>query len=783
MEIKTLLKAGIKRHKSSLAGIFILTFIVSLAVSSVLSVWTNSGNYIRKEMERAGYGDITAWVSDVPEPDTMIYSIQGLPDVVDVETQDVIFANYTVNGHKSDSEGQLITYAPNENRYKFFVDDFSDYQENMPAIAQGEVYISPSLVSMFGVSIGDQISFTIARSGGTVTLTVKGYYEDPFMGSSMIGMKGFLICDSDGKEILRMIENDRINALARGGAMLHIFKDSDSRITVSELNNMLNEQTKLPEHTEFVHSANAIYGFMLILQNSFSGLMLAFAIVLLFITVVTLCHSITAAVEADFVNMAILKTTGLTSEKLRKVQLLTYLPGILGGLLLGLLFSMPLSSFICGETLTTTGILIPSSLPALWCTLSSIGIMLILICAIIVKTRKISRITPIETIRGERSNERPSSGNFLPIHGKALHITLALRQLLTGKHKYLGVGIIAVLLVFFASLVGHMDSWLGPDGKGMMDAFNPADHDIGVQALGDTPIEEMERVALSFSEVTDSYLLAMPGVSVNGIDYTANVISEPERFHILEGGTCIEDNEIVLTEFVASDLGASIGDTLTVRADKGSGEYVVSGIYQCANDMGDNIGMSREGYMRIGRDDPRIWCYHYFLADPSQKAAMTQALEDAYGGGVHIHENTWPGLFGIISAMRALMVIMYLVVAAFILIVSVMTGSRILSAEQRDLSIYQAIGFPTKRLRLTFALRFGITALLGSVIGAVLAMFFTDPLVSAVMKLAGISNFSSSPNLLEVMFPVVVVTSLFTGFAYIAAGKIKKVALAVLVAE
>ncbi len=42
-------------------------------------------------------------------------------------------------------------------------------------------------------------------------------------------------------------------------------------------------------------------------------------------------------------------------------------------------------------------------------------------------------------------------------------------------------------------------------------------------------------------------MLAMPGVSVNGANYTANVITEPERFHILQGCTCINDNEVVLT--------------------------------------------------------------------------------------------------------------------------------------------------------------------------------------------------------------------------------------------
>ena len=156
-----------------------------------------------------------------------------------------------------------------------------------------------------------------------------------------------------------------------------------------------------------------------------------------------------------------------------------------------------------------------------------------------------------------------------------------------------------------------------------------------------------------------------PIASLNGISYTANVIDEPERFHILEGRTCTADNEIVITEFITANFGLAIGDTVTVRGDNGSGEYIIAGIYSCANDRGDNFGMSREGYLKIGRDSPNLWCWHYFLADNSRKGAITKTLESAYGGDIHIHENTWTGLFGVISAMQALLVLMYALIVIF----------------------------------------------------------------------------------------------------------------------
>lgn len=779
MEYGTLLKAGIRRHRGSLLGIFILIFLVSLSLGTVLTVWTHSGGYIRAEMDRAGFGAVTAWVSRVPDTDALSREIAALPEVSAVETQELVYSNYEVDGQESDSEGQLITLHPGETRYRFFTDDLSGYRGGVPQIAPGQIYVSPSMISMFGLKLGDEITFPIARAGENAAFTVKGFYEDPFMGSSMIGMKGFLICPEDHEKITRTIESSGIDALAREGAMLHIFAGG---LTSAQLSGVVNENTSLPEHIEFVHSADAISGFMLILQNAFSGLLAAFVLVLLAVVFVVLGHSIGSTIEADYVNMGILKTLGFTSQKLRRIQLLQYGTIILLGTATGLFLTAPVSRLVSSVTLTTTGIRIPVSFPATWCAAAFGAILLLIAAFIAMKTAKIGRIAPMRAIRG--AAQSAGSGTKRPaIRGTHLGLRLAGRQLLTGKRKYAGACLAALFLVFFASMIGRMNAWLGPDGKGMMDAFNPADHDLGVQTFGTLSEAEAEAVVRSHTDITDSYLLAMPNVAVDGVDYTVNAISEPERFHILAGRTCAADNEMVITEFVAADLNVNIGDTLTVTGDSGSGAYVISGIYSCANDMGANVGMSREGYLKIGRDDPQIWCHHYFLADPAQKASIIEALETAYGGDIHIHENTWPGLYGIISAMGALVIFMGCMVTAFILIVTVMTGSKILAAERRDIGIYKAIGFTDGKLRLSFALRFGMAALPGSLLGVALAAVFTDPLVSGVMKFAGISNFASYPSAGSVFLPAAAVIFLFTAFAYLAAGRIKRTDLTVLITE
>lgn len=767
METKIILRANIKRHKGSIFGIFLLLFLLSVSLSSVLALWHNSESYVQQEMERMGFGNITAWVSGLTDAEALKEEITVLPEVSKVGIQSIIYSEYRVLEQESDSEGQLVLYEPENYPYRIFADGLRGYTEDNITINPGEIYISPSLSSMFGAGLGDEIIFPIARNGRNRIFTIKGFFEDPFMGSTMIGMKSFLIGEQDFQEIAETIGNAGIDGLARSGFMLHIFRRPGSNSSAAELNRLVNENTSLLSYTEFTHSDAAIAGFMMTLQNVFTGLFLAFAVILLLVSLVVLGHSVGSIIEQDTANMGILKTTGFTGRKLRWIQLLQYMTGISGGMALGMTVSVPIAALVCQMTITTTGLLIPSALPLGLCFVVLAVLLLLLAGYTWGKTRRIEGIAPIRAIMEDSRTETGKSGKGFPVKQQWLDVRLALRQILTGKKRYRNACVAAVLLVFFASAIGRMNAWLGPEGKGLMDAFNPADLHIAVQPVGETKAGDVEQTILEYTGITDKYMLGMPGVTVNGIDYTANVITQPERFHMLEGQTCLGERTIVLTEFAAADLGVAVGGTVTVAGAAGSGEYVVSGIYQCANDMGANVGMSREAYAAIGAETEHMWCTHYFLEDVSLQPIIMRALEEAYGGDVYLHENSWPGLYGILSAMKLLMLFMYGMIVVFVLIVTILTGSRILTAEKPDLGIYRAIGFSLGRLRMMFALRFAIVAFIGSALGVILSGLLTDSWVAVLLRKFGISNFASAPGVFTLLLPLAAVTLLFTAFAWI----------------
>ena len=215
------------------------------------------------------------------------------------------------------------------------------------------------------------------------------------------------------------------------------------------------------------------------------------------------------------------------------------------------------------------------------------------------KTAKIGRITPIRAIRGGAEDVYFKSRFMAPIRKRGLHFWLAYRQLVSGKKQYISACLVASLLVFFLSLTARMDAWLGPDGKGLMDSFSASRYDLGVKCTDEETAEEIEEILEERAGITDSYQFVMNRASVGQIEYLMNIISEPEYFNVLLGRSCLYQNEIVVTQSVADELRIGTGDTVAVAFEGKELDFIVSGIYQCANDMGENFGISKEGFERF----------------------------------------------------------------------------------------------------------------------------------------------------------------------------------------
>ena len=450
LETNMLIRKGIKKHFGTLFAITILLFLIFSLSSLAITIYQNAGNYVNQELDRLGFGDITAWVSDVNNVEDLRTEIERVDNVQRVEIQNLIFSGYSVNGTHSDNEGQLLNYEENR-EYHILNNDMTGYKE-IERVNENEIYISPSMMSSFNVNLGDTIEFEISRNGENKSFTVAGFFEDGFMGSSMIDMKSFLISNEDFEEITNQIQNTNTDNLARIGAMLHIYQNEDTTLNVNNFNMQINSHTNLSNYTEFVYTRDTIYGFMMILANIFMGFLISFVVILLIVSIIIIAHSISNTIDNDKKDLGILKTIGFTNRKLRTVQIIQYLTCIILGIALSIIAIVGLLDKISNLLITSTGFIMPTNLPVIPCIIAFLIVSIILIAVIIIKTSKISKIAPIEIIRGEDTTSSVNK-TIGEIDKKGITMSIAIRQLLSGKKKYIGIFVISILLTFFALIV------------------------------------------------------------------------------------------------------------------------------------------------------------------------------------------------------------------------------------------------------------------------------------------------------------------------------------------
>ena len=136
----------------------------------------------------------------------------------------------------------------------------------------------------------------------------------------MIDMKSFLINGEDYAAMQEMVSTAaEVDVLGREGAMLHVFQSLDSGLTALDFHRAIQDGSDVSLYTEFTYRKESILNYMLLLQNILSGFLIAFSFVLFIVCIVVTGHSLSAAVEQDKKDMAVLKTLGMPGKGIRNV--------------------------------------------------------------------------------------------------------------------------------------------------------------------------------------------------------------------------------------------------------------------------------------------------------------------------------------------------------------------------------------------------------------------------------------------------------------------------------
>lgn len=789
-EAIAILKANIKFGKANFISIFILIFVVSLALTTVVTVNTNSAKRDSEALQEDGFGEFwSAFSTDTLDQngitiEELTEKLGDCKETGQIKTIDCVFASVKdINGHERNNNNTFMVNGDGGICFQIYEDDGKSFLENPEELQEGEVAVPISFQSMYDCKVGDQM--VLDNNGTEGKMTIKYFFEDPFMGSSMMGVKTILISRSDLNTYIEAgIQNSE--ETIHSGKILNVFMADEVSLSTLKLEQALNEQTNFTAYAYLTLSSSQASSYMLIIVNIFSGILIVFIILLLIVTMIVIGHNISSSIEMEYENIGILKSIGFTAGKLKQIYILQYFIAVLLGSILGIPAAIPVIKLINQITKPVTCLQISDKIAFLPCVLILTVIILLVVLFVWCKFRKLSGVTPMRAIAGGRSTVYFQSRLQLPVKQNGLNFWLAYRQLISNKKQYFSACVITVILVFFLGMVSSLSLWIGDDGQNLNKMFTAFDDEINVVYYDEDVQEDVEHIIVGYTDITEHFKAYSQYMLMNHCQIYGTICDTPAAYNtILEGRTCLYDNEILMTEFLANEFDLNIGDTVTIGSGSYSDDYMVVGLYQCANDTGSNFAMNLDGYKRLTGSVPPVMMDIYALGDDGYIDKIVEAVNEKYDEKTVTIENglVFESMDSIVAAVKGISAIVYVIAVVFVIITVYIMCGKIFVREQTDDGIYKAIGFTSVNLRIQFAIRFALVATIGSLIGLVLHIYLSQSCASFLFSFMGVSEFHANTGIGSSMIPVIFMIMLFFTFSYLLAGKIKKVETRVLISE
>ena len=686
---------------------------------------------------------------------------------------------YTAGGKSKDYASRFIRQL---DELKLFNDDFSGFVDDVPKLKKGEVYVSYCMGKVMGLKKGDTLEVQ-SSPDTTEKFEIKGFTEDPIYGSTLLAPEHFFISGEDYDRIEKGIADGTVNSnYIFKVKMLHIF--TDGKVKESKLVKQLNDECGLVDNARLYITRPELISLTGMYAETGTSLLYMFVGLLAVVIALMMLNSINSTIEMQYVDLGILKSQGFTVWQIRLSYIWQYIIALVIGTVIGLIISVPLLAVLGKLFRTVTGIHTSCKIDFLSCALIALVIIALLMLFVIFSTRKLGKISPVNALNNAHKDVHFTGRLNMPMKQRTLSLSISMRQLTSGFKHYIFIMLISVLLMFFMVTVCNLAMGLN---------FKEIFGDVGYTASGmlfnEFEEKDMQRVKNRLAEFDKGaeadFCAFSDNALADGSLFTVDAAEDYSKYYkAINGKICEYDNEIVVTKIVADELDKGIGDSVTIEITGGKSEYTIVGTYQSVSNMGRTIGMTLDGAKRLGMKAQNV---NIFMGDKSKTDKAIEMLNTEFKDILKCKDSSAEGDSDIMDLVDMFLVIVIAVVvgvsAVFLLVTISMISKITFLRERTDTGIFKSTGFTTGDLRRQFTLRFLLVGVLGSIIGFGLACAFTNTLLSTLLRIVGITDFTHSLTAFEILMPALVICICFAGFSYMSSKRIKTVSTTELICE
>ncbi len=780
MEILTLLKANIRHKKGSFVSIILLMIIISVSLTSIISLKDNIVRSLNSEMDITGAGDLTVMIRESQLTDEMLDNIENNDMVKDYSICPSLATRGSSVGDKKYATSWFMEKL--NSNCRLIKDDLSGYEDGLPELKNGEIYLTIGIQSSMPCKKGDTVKInTVFRD---YEFKIKGFVTEPVTGSFTIGWKQVFISNDDFDKISEEYEREKTEEKDEKFIILSINKSESCEMSQLKFRRQLNIDTGLLNHALGSLTKDQSIGYTNIYPKIITSVLTVFVIILLVIVLIVMRHSIITTIEMDYAGLGVLKSQGFTSRRIRLIFIFQYLSAQLSGTFIGIILAIPLISILGNVFVPIIAVCIEPGISILKVSGTILAVIMVSAVFIIFATGNVLRISPVRAISGGYNDIYFDSRLNAHINKKFLSGSLALRQFTSEKRQYIGIILIVSLLVFFMMTIMVLGNIL--TSRSTMESIGVIITDFNISYIeepDDKKLGEIENTINEIEKIKQKYYRTSKYVSINDEEMFVSIYRDPEVIQgMIKGRVPMYDNELIITEILSDELDIKMGDTVKLSFKDEEGEYIVSGIYQTTYDVGRTFSINFEAAKKLGIK--KMGSAGFCLEDASKAQAVVDRLNEKYSDIISAEVSDNMNDLDVYQiAIDVTKTVIYSFSVIFALIVVFMVCKKTFLKEKKDIGIYKSLGFTSNRLRLQFAVRFLLIAIIGSAAGTVASLIFSQKLIVVMLRLIGVTSLNTKFTIMTFVLPIALICLCFFVFSYIAAAKIKKVQVKELVSE
>ena len=804
-----ILKKDLKRSKTMNIILFLFIILASVFVASGLNNVISVINGMNYFLEQAvGDNNDLFILVNAGKDDSKMRKVLDEVKAIDSYEVDSFFAydEYvrSETGKKFDWNGIIMIESPESTYIKFF-----DKENNaITKIPEGHIYLSKKFMNKFNVEDGDKIYLTLGKEDKEYI--VDGPLKDAFLGSEITGGYRFFMNDADAKQYF-----DSAEAEKKMSQCVYI-KSSDIEAINSEIGDLEgNEGTYPASMVTLTRIVELMVAFIIVILS----------ICLIIVSFVILKFSIGFTIQDDFREIGVMKAIGIRNFKIRTLYLVKYVAMALMGALIGFFISFPFGELLLKSV--SENMVLGNSYGNAVNIIGAALVFTIILWMAFVSTGKVKKMTPVDAIRSGETGERFEKKRGLRIsrsHMKNFSY-LSWNDITSSPKKYINIiisfGVCTLFLLVLSNFTATLDSpafapimsypsdlYLDKEDLGVLDMESLIDkypdelEGSDIRDRNVLPVDYFSQFEHG-KEIYEDYLkmvedrLCEEGMSAkvyndtiftypfifNGKDYSYSFIQvvgdRYGDYKMIEGSAPENKNEIAITKSVEESFGLEIGDTIEIDFDGTKEKCTVTGMFQSMNKMGNLIRLYDDAPTSLTHYSGSINIQIAFTDNPSWEEVQSRKakVKDIFNSDkVEDRREFAINNMGALDAMKAVELLLMAVTVIVVILVTIMMERSFISKETKQIAILKAMGFRDLEVIKWHVMRFGILAVIASVIAMAVSIPVTNLAGGAIFKMMGASSVDwvhSISSLAKYPAILLIVTVLIAWFTALYTGSVK----------